>query len=120
MSKIKIKSVLKSKNGIHKYNGKGIKTNNKIIYNDKGILTTITLGKIIYLERKKDYYIKIGFNISKTVLGTYIIPEGKMKIKTKTKKIKQGENDININYSLYINDNHIDDFELNLQYSIDT
>ncbi len=102
MSKIKIKSEIKSKNETHIFKGKGIKTKNKIIYTDNGILTTITLGNIIYLERKKDYYLKLGFCTDKTTFGTYIIPEGKFKIEIKTKKIKIEKNCIKIEYFIKI------------------
>ena len=120
MSKIKIEYDLKSKNEKHAFTGKGIKNRNKIIFNDNGILTIVTLGNTIYLERKKDYYYKIGFNTSKTVKSTYIIPEGKLMIETVTKYIKQKEDSIQIEYSLTINNTFIDNFLLNLRYSIDT
>ncbi len=120
MSKINIKSELKSKNQHHVFEGKGIKNGQKITYSDEGIMTTITLDEIIYLERKKDYYMKIGFYKSKTLDGTYIISEGKIDIKTTTHEVRRQKNAIKIKYSLYINSAYIDDFELNLQYSIDT
>ncbi len=120
MSKISIKTELKSKNQHHLFEGKGLKNGQKITYSDAGIMTTITLGEIIYLERKKDYYMKIGFYKSKTLNGTYIISEGTMNIKTKTKNVIRQKDFIKIWYSLYINDTYIDDFELNLRYSIDT
>lgn len=120
MSKIKIKSVIKSKETIHEFVGKGIKQGDKITYNDNGILTTITLGNIIYLERKKDYYMRLGFCTYKNIEGTYIIPEGKFLIETTTQSIKQNENSIIINYFININNTEKNEFELNLQYSIDT
>ncbi|MCI9110747.1 MAG: DUF1934 domain-containing protein [Bacilli bacterium] len=120
MSKIKIKSVIKSKETVHIFEGKGIKQNNKITYNDNGILTTLTLGDTIYLERKKDYYMRLGFCINKNIKGTYIIPEGQILIETTTKSIKQEENSIIIRYFLNIDNAEKNEFELNLQYSIDT
>ena len=120
MSKIKIKSVLKSKETNHVFEGSGIKNGSKITYNDNGIMTTVTLDETIYIERKKDYYMKLGFYKSKSIEGTYIIPEGKLKIVTETKNLKTDENSVIIEYILKINDTYIDDFELNLQYSIDT
>lgn len=120
MSKIKIKSEIKSKDSTYIYEGKGIKKDNKIIYNDNGIITTITIDEIIYLERKKDYYMKLGFCTYKSIKGTYIIPEGQLNIKTKTKSIKKEKNSIKINYSININNTEENDFRLNLHYSIDT
>lgn len=120
MSKIKIKSVIKSKENVHTFEGKGIKQNNKITYNDNGVLTTITLDDVIYLERKKDFYMRLGFSTNKNMEGTYIIPEGKILIETTTKSIKQEENSIIINYFLNIDNAEKNEFELNLQYSIDT
>ena len=120
MSKIKIKSCLISDGEKHIFEGKGILKNNQIIYNDGGVLTTITLGETVYLERKKDYYYKLGFCMSKYEKGTYIISEGNIELKTFTNYLKCEENRIEIRYSLIIDNVNKKDFILNLQYHIDT
>ncbi len=120
MSKIKVKSILKSNDGKYIFEGKGIKKDNKIIYNDNGVMTTITLGDEVYLERKKDYLLKMGFCTYNSLKGTYIIPEGNLEVKTVTKELKQSEGELKIVYSMEINNELIRDFELNLYYSIDS
>ncbi len=120
MSKIYIKLELTSDNASYLYEGFAIKKNNKIIYNDEGIMTSILLGDTIWLSRKKDYEIKMGFLSNAKIKGTYIIPEGKFDLVTETKDLKLLENSIKIKYKLMINNAFIDDFELNLNYSIDS
>ena len=93
---------------------------NKITYNDEGIMTTIFLDDTIWLLRKKDYEIKLGFFHNSKIKGTYIIPEGELLVETETKDLKILENGIKIKYNLMINNAFIDDFELNLDYSIDS
>lgn len=120
MSKVNIKYSLKSGDDVYNFVGKGIKNGDKITFNDNGIMTTIVLGNNIFLERKKDYLIKLGFCINNSMEGTYIIPEGQILIETTTKSIKQEENSIIIRYFLNIDNAEKNEFELNLQYSIDT
>ncbi len=120
VAKININYSLKSKDETHIFDGKGIKNGNKITYNDNGVMTTITLGDVIFLERKKDYLIKLGFCINNFMKGTYIIPEGSLDVKTETKELICEENHIKIIYSLRINNDSLGDFELNFNYSIDS
>ncbi len=120
MSKIKVKSILKSSDSMHVFEGKGIKKGNKIIYNDNEIMTTITLGNEVYLERKKDYLLKIGFCTYNFLKGTYIIPEGNLEVETVTRELKQREGELKVVYLIKINNELIREFELNLYYSIDS
>lgn len=120
MSKININYSLKNKDEIHTFIGKGIKNGDKITFNDDGIMTTITLGDNVFLERKKDYLIKLGFCINNSMKGTYIIPEGSLDVETETKELIFSENNIKIIYSLMISNSNIGDFELNFNYSIDS
>lgn len=119
MSKIYVKSFLKSKDEIHVFEGSGIKNNNKIIYNDMGIMTKITVDSDVYLERKKDYYIKLGFNVNKKLKGTYYTVDGKFEVETVTEYISYEKNGIKIKYKLMINNVFVGVFEFNLQYTID-
>ena len=111
---------LKSNNDIYEYKGLGIKQNNKIIFIDNNVKTIITLEPVIYLERKKDYYLKLGFSINKKIYTTYNSEVGLMDICTITSSIKHKDNTLNIKYKEYINDVFIDEFKLFLKYSIDT
>lgn len=120
MGKININYSLKNDGEIHSFIGKGIKNGNKITFNDDGIMTTITLGENIFIERKKDYLIKLGFCINNFMKGTYIIPEGSLDVVTDTKEIIFNENNIKIIYSLNINGAFAGNFELNFNYSIDS
>ena len=120
MSKIKIKAILKNKNEKHVFSGKGIKRQNTITYNDNNIMTKITIKDTVFIERKKDYHLKLGFNINENVKGTYITKEGKLETETKTLNLKVEKNSIKIKYNLMINNVFVDTFEFNLKYSIDT
>ena len=120
MSKINIKSELKSKKDKHIFEGKGIKKGSTIIYNDNNIITKITIKDTIFIERKKDYHIKLGFNINENVKGTYITKEGNFETKTETTMLKKEKNSIKIKYNLMINNVFVDTFCFNLKYSIDT
>ena len=119
MSKIKIKAVLKSKNSVHEFIGKGIKTNNIITYNDNNTLTKIVLNNIVSLERKNDQYIKLNFEKNKKLQGVYEINEGKFDLKIETKELIIKEGSIKIKYNLIINNEFIDTFYFSLQYTID-
>lgn len=120
MSKINIEMCLKSSEEVYKYKGKGLKRNNKLIFNDNNVKTIITLDKTIYLERIHDYSIKLGFCINKKIHTTYNTQEGIFNIYTDTNYIKTKENTINIRYKEYINKIFIDEFELFLKFGIDT
>ncbi|MBQ9011877.1 MAG: DUF1934 family protein [Bacilli bacterium] len=120
MSKVKIKCTLKSKDTTHTYEGKGVLNNNTIIYNDSGVNTKIILSDIIWLKRKKDYEITLGFSNNKSVKGTYIMKEGKMITETDTIFLKKEKNSIKIKYNLKINKVLVDTFELNFKFTIDS
>jgi len=120
MGKVNIDYSLKTKDEIHTFEGKGIKNGDKITFNDDGIMTTIILGEKVFLERKKDYLIKLGFCINNSTKGTYIIPEGSLDIETETKELIYSGNGVKIVYSLFINKGNVGEFELNFNYGIDT
>ena len=119
MSKIYIKAILKNENEVHVFEGKGIKNKNKITYNDDGVITKLTLGENITLERTSDYSIKMGFNMNENVKGTYSTKEGIFELETKTLDIKEKKDGIKIKYNLMINKEVIQTFEFYLQYTID-
>ena len=55
MSKINVKLVLKSEDGEYKFEGKGLKQENKIIFFENNIKTVIIFKDVISLIRTKDY-----------------------------------------------------------------
>lgn len=120
MSKIKIKQVLKSSEGIHEYNGLGLFKGNKITYIDNNIKTSIVLGDIISLIRKSDYQINLNFKLNETLDSYYKNHYGNINLKVKTEYLKKTDNFLEIHYSLMHQDNKISDFEFILEYSIDT
>lgn len=119
MSKIKIKSVLKSEDD-YEFNGFGLKSGNKIIYMDHNIKTIVTLGEVIYLERQSDYHIKLAFAPNKILIGTYTNEYGSINLDVKTTRLKQNENKLEIYYTLLSDGQKISDFIFILKYSIDT
>ena len=120
LSKVNIVCTLKSNENIYKFKGKGIIKNNVITYNDNDIITKIILDDIIWLKRKKDYEITLGFCNGKKVKGSYIINGNKMTTETTTYHVNKSQNSIRIKYFLNINNTLIDKFELNFKYTIDS
>lgn len=120
MSKINIKAKLSSKDDIHIFEGKGIKNKNEIIYKDKDVSTKIILDEIISIERKADYFLKLNLKKGIKLEGEYITKYGNMKVETTLQDIKQEENKIELIYKLEINDEYVDTFEYNFEYSIDS
>ena len=118
MSKVHIKAVLKGEDN-HIFNGPGIKTKNQITYNDNGIMTKITFGEKLFIERKSDYILKLGFIDNEYTKGTYITKEGKFILNIKTNHLNITKDSINIKYEFIIDKNTISYFEFNLHYTID-
>ena len=119
MGKIYIKSVLKSDEDVHIFEGKGIINENKITYNDNGVMTKVILGESISVERISDYTIKMNFKAQEKIDGTYNTSEGSFALKTDTDYILYEKNGIKIKYRLMINNVLTQTFEFNLQYTID-
>ena len=120
LSKIKIKASLKSKESNHTFTGYGIKNKNIITYNDSNIITKITIDNIITIERKENYILKIRLKEGINLDGKYITKYGNIKIATYTKKLTKTESTLKIIYDLNENDEYIDTFTYNLEYSIDS
>ena len=118
--KIKIKTKLKNKKETHIFEGSGIKSKNIITYNDNNIITKIIIEDVITIERKKDYYLKIHLKEGIKLEGKYMTNYGDIKISTYTKKIESKEKYLKIIYDLIINNEYIDTFTYNLEYSIDS
>lgn len=120
MSKIKIKTLLKSDDEIYKYEGFGIKQKNKITYFDNNIKTVVVFGDIITLTRTLDYEINLKFKLNETLDSYYLTGFGKIDMQVLTKLIKQGENYLEVHYTLLNENKKLQDFEFILEYSIDT
>ena len=120
LSKIRINAHLKSKDDNLTYNGYGIKNKNIIMYTNKNIMTKIIIDDVITLERKKDYLLKINLKEGINLEGEYITNYGTIKLETYAKEITRENNTLKLTYDLIINDEFIDTFTYNLEYSIDS
>ena len=120
MSKITIISTLKSKNEKHIFKGKGLKREKNIIYNDKEIIKNIKLTTPITIERKGEHILIINLKEGIKLQGKYQTNYGSFKVETYTKKIIETQFTLKIIYDLIINDEYIDTFEYNFEYSIDS
>lgn len=120
MSKVKIISDLKSSKETHHFQGLALKRNNQIIYNDKNVQTKITIGNIITIERKADYYLKINLKKGINLKGTYITNYGNLNLSAQALTISKKTNHLETTYKLIINDTYVDTFTLNLKISLDT
>ena len=118
--KINIKTTLKNKEETHTYEGKAIKDKNIIIYKDKNTYTKIKIDKIITIERKNEYQIKINLKKGIKLKGSYITKYGKLDIETYAKEVISRENHLKLVYDLIINNEFIDTFIYYCEYSIDS
>lgn len=118
--KAKIKSILKSEEEVHIFEGFGIKNKNKIVYFDNNIKTTLVIDDVISLKREFDYIISLNFKYLKKIDSYYNTKYGKIFFKTYTKRIVNNDKRLEIYYELLNNDEKIQDFEFILEYTIDT
>lgn len=120
MSKILIESSLKSNNEIHCFKGKGIKNNNKIIYQDEKVQTKIVIDNIITIERKSDYKLILNLKEGIKLKGKYINNYGTFIVETIMTKFIKKENEYEITYKLMVDEKEIDTFTYKLKFSLDT
>lgn len=118
--KVNIKTTLKNKEGIHSFEGKAIKNNNTITYKDKNTITKIKIDDIITIQRKDEYEIILNLKKGIKLKGSYITKYGSIDIYSYAKDIIKEKNKIIITYDLIINDEYIDTFTYNCEYSIDS
>lgn len=119
MTKIKLKSKIKNKNESHTFIGKGILKENTIIYKDKEVLTKITLNPL-KIERIDKITIEINLKEGKICDVIYRTEYGKIHLQAQLLEKKQTEKSLTIKYNLFQNNQKIDTFEYNLEYSIDS
>ncbi|MBE6144932.1 MAG: hypothetical protein E7169_05095 [Firmicutes bacterium] len=105
MSKIKIKTILtnKTENQVYQNELIGIKSDNKIKYQDGGVNSIITIYEdILNIERKSnDYLIKLPIDLKNITQGIYdIYSLGKINLDIQTTKLEIGNNKIKVNYVL--------------------
>ena len=120
MSKILIESSLQSNNETHYFKGKGIKNNNKIIYQDEKVQTKIIIDNIITIERKSDYKLILNLKKGIKLKGKYINNYGTFIVETIMTKFIKKENEYEITYKLMIDEKEIDTFTYKLKFSLDT
>lgn len=105
MSKIKIKTILtnKTENQVYQNELIGIKSDNKIKYQDGGVNSIITIYEdILNIERKSnDYLINLPIDLKNITQGIYdIYSLGKINLDIQTTKLEIGNNKIKVNYVL--------------------
>jgi hypothetical protein len=105
----------------HITNSQGIKNNNTITFNDNGTLIKVIINdNMVNIEREnKEMKLSLEFIEGKEILTDYIIKELNvtMNVKTVTKKLLICKNNLYIEYDLYINNEHSDNFVYYLEWS---
>ena len=97
MGKIRIKHCLKKENEKISNSCLGIFRDNKIIYNDNNITTTLDINKLILTRKNNEYEINLYLLEEK---ANITINEGKMNLELKLLNKEINENNIKIEYIL--------------------
>ena len=97
MSKIRIRHCLKKENEKIGNSCLGIFRDNKIIYNDNNITTTLDINKLILTRKNNEYEINLYLLEEK---ANITINEGKMNLELKLLNKEINENNIKIEYIL--------------------
>ena len=118
ISKVGIKSILKSSSDLHQYIGKGIKNSKGIIYFDDFIKTVVSISDKVVIERIGEDYLRLEFKEGMNK-GEYLTNEGSLPVTTYTHLLKISDNSLEIKYDLFIDEHLIDTFLYILEYSID-
>lgn len=118
MSKIQIKAETKSKNSNHKFIGKGLKRGPKIIYYDGKIKTQIIIEDKISIIREGEYYIELNLQEKNNLEGKYQTAYGYLSLKSSNVHINKTANSLYLKYDLLVNDEFVDTFEYNLNFSL--
>lgn len=105
----------------HITEAQGIKNNNTISFNDNGTLIKLIIdeNKVNIVRENNEMKLSLEFEENNDILTDYIIKELNvtMKVKTITKKLLICKNNLYIEYDLYINDEHSDNFVYYLEWS---
>lgn len=122
MSKISLKTYLKTKDEQINYDGYGIMTDNKITYKENDVLVTILYfyDKIMLTRKSDDYIIKMNFELHKNTRGVYNITNNDLQIplQIETTNLQLKSNEILINYLLKIDEETTTKFSFELIYEV--
>lgn len=122
MSKVIINHNIKSTKENDVLKGKkGILKDNTITYNHEGVIIKITfLNNKVFLEREnKDMKIYLEFEKNKSIITKYVIKDMgiELKLESITKELVINDNNIIIEYDLYMNGEFSDRFKYELEWS---
>lgn len=107
MSKIRVEMSLKSKDNDLHIISEGIKSGNRINYQEENVKVTLTISNDkVEMERvAKEYRVKLVFSISKKELSTYkLIGHDEFLLDVDTKLLEISDNKIKIDYTLEENE----------------
>lgn len=121
MSKIIVNHNIKSTSSTEVVKDKkGILKDNIITYNHDGAMIKLKLleNKIFFERENEDIKIYLEFEKNKSIITKYIIKDLKIEIKleTKTKNIIINDNNLMIEYDLFMNGEFSDSFEYELEW----
>ena len=121
MSKININSKIKSSDGTHIIKDKhAILKDGSIYYKYDNVNNVITIkdNKVSIKRENDEYNMILIFDNDKSIASEYAFKDINisMKVKTKTHKLQIDDNNLLIEYTVYINDVKSDDFIYELEW----
>lgn len=122
MSKIMINGGVFSKNDEELIdNVKAVYKDNVITYNLNGITIKITTfpDKLLITRENDDMKLNLEFEENKRLVSKYLIKDLglNVKVETKTKKLIMNDNNLKVEYDLFMNEEFSDSFTFNLEWS---
>lgn len=122
MSKIMINGGVFSKNDEELIdNVKAVYKDNLIAYNLNGITIKITTfpDKLLITRENDDMKLNLEFEENKRLVSKYLIKDLglNVKVETKTKKLIMNDNNLKVEYDLFMNEEFSDSFTFNLEWS---
>lgn len=122
MSKVIINHNIKSTKENDVLKGKkGILKDNTITYNHDGVIIKITFlnNKVFFERENKDMKIYLEFEKNKSIITKYVIKDMgiELKLESRTKELIINNNNIIIEYDLYMNGEFSDRFKYELEWS---
>lgn len=122
MSKIMINGRVFSKNDEELIDGvKAVYKDNVIAYNLNGITVKITTfpDKLLITRENDDMKLNLEFEENKRLVSKYLIKNLglNVKVETKTKKLIMNDNNLKVEYDLFMNEEFSDSFTFNLEWS---
>ena len=122
MSKIMINGGVFSKNDEELIdNVKAVYKDNVIAYNLNGIMVKITTfpDRLLITRENDDMKLNLEFEENKRLVSKYLIKNLglNVKVETKTKKLIMNDNNLKVEYDLFMNEEFSDSFTFNLEWS---